>query len=204
MSVCRAPRGVLSSFCYFVKLGSKPGPFVKNNFWHRNLQLFSIKIHGIPPFPGKCGYVALTPIFESTSQKDPWQPQEIGWQKHLEILNLNFFPETSMLAPIQTTGFPRLTFSRTTAAWLWEKTVGCFLAVFFVSIRGPGTCSSGERTVTSRMGCLGIVQGDFSQKKRGLPPKKGKLIYTYTPWKTFPRGYVYIHLHFMCELEKHC
>ena len=48
--------------------------------------------------------------------------------------------------------------------------------------------------------CSGWLQ----QKKRGLPPKKGKLIYTYTPWKTFPRGYVYIHLHFMCELEKHC
>ena len=47
MSVCRARRGVLSSFCYFNKLGSKPGPFVKNNKAQFNLQLFSSQIHYI-------------------------------------------------------------------------------------------------------------------------------------------------------------
>ena len=131
----------------------------------------------------------------ATSQKDPMTtPKNWVTKNTLEILNLNFFPETSMLAPIQTTGFPRLTFSRTTAAWLWEKTVGCFLAVLFVSIRGPGTCSSGERTVTSRMGCLGIVQGDFS-KKKGIAQKKGKLIYIYT-LQNLSKGLCIIHLHF--------
>ena len=112
-----------------------------------------------------------------------------------------------MLAPIQTTGFPHLTVkSKTTAAWIWKKnsfrllqaaSLRCF--VFFVATRGWGTCSSGERTVTSKMGCLGIVQGDFS-KKSGHCPKKGNLFNL----KNLSKGLSIFNFKFICELERHC
>lgn len=132
-------------------------------------------------------------------KKDPWHPQKMGWQKHVEIWNLIFFPETSMLAPIQTTGSPRLTLSRTTAAWLWKKLWAASLFFFCFDPRSGDVRQWWENSYVKN-GLLWHCSG-WLQKKRGLS-KKGKL--TDTPWKTFPRGYVYpIVFHVWTRIANH-
>lgn len=168
MSVCRAGGGVKRASATLVSLARNWGR-VKNNKAQK-LALFLSKSH-YPSFSSKMWLCCVDSNFWiDFPKKTHGTPKKWGDKNTLKFEIWFFFQR-----------HPCWRQSRQLDLHVWPcpelqllgfgKNCGLLPCFFFASIQGPGTCASGERTVTSRMGCFGIVQGDF--RKKGDCPKKG-------------------------------